>query len=229
MANDMVVMARNPQELQAAQKKLIAWANSKIKETQEILADSEENLETAKKNKWRTNTWRRRIKRDREQVAYYEKINAALAAGYCIVPDFPIDIFAVRTTRPFPKKNCTDGTYRGGLWLVDQETNAPPKGEGDYVGPRADHYTWTSKELNQNDKEITRYHREATKFQLPDFPIKLVQPHILKDTSRAAALKIFDEIGILPARAGTGDPMVVGQTERSMSFIITWWVDLRDM
>jgi hypothetical protein len=236
MANDMVVMARNPQELQVAQDRLIKWADSKIKDAQIILKDSEANLEIAKKNKWRVSNWKSRTKMDREQVNYYEKIKAALEEGFCIVPDFPIEIFAIRTTKKAPKRNYKSSIYSPSHWVEDQKTNAPPKGEGDYVSVDAKQCTWQTCEENKDGKKITRYHTESDEFVLPDFPIKLVKPHILKDTTRAKTLKIFDEIGILPAQRRGTDPMVIGRiwnrrgrSEQSISFVITWWIDFRDM
>ena len=49
--------------------------------------------------------------------------------------------------------------------------------------------------------------------------------------------KLFDEIGILPATRRHADPILVGRIKRkesaynepSMTFLIAWWIDTRDL
>lgn len=72
----------------------------------------------------------------------------------------------------------------------------------------------------------------AAEYAPVDFPFKAIKPQILDDVGKAMALKIFDEIGILPQRRVKADPMVIGQIvikkgtydERRLSFLITWWL-----
>ena len=76
----------------------------------------------------------------------------------------------------------------------------------------------------------------ADEFQDVGFPFTMAKPQILDATGKAMARKIFDEVGILPRRRAKGDPMVVGRIiykgsgydEKSISFLITWFVDTKD-
>jgi hypothetical protein len=83
-------------------------------------------------------------------------------------------------------------------------------------------------------------------YKEPDFPFRTVKPTVLRQVNKALALKLFDEVGVLPA-AGTDinpkrplparhasmpDPMVIGRILRKengktlrASFLLTWWVD----
>lgn len=73
-----------------------------------------------------------------------------------------------------------------------------------------------------------------------DFPITMAKPEIMQATTRAMALKIFDQFGILPAEANRtgprpkGDPLVVAQiidprptSDRRVTFMIAWHLDTR--
>jgi hypothetical protein len=66
-----------------------------------------------------------------------------------------------------------------------------------------------------------------------DFPFVLTKPIILEATERAINEKIFDDLGVLPARQRNGDPMVIGRIRdprgvpdaRYLSFMVCWFVD----
>jgi hypothetical protein len=73
------------------------------------------------------------------------------------------------------------------------------------------------------------------------FPFTFAKPQILKATSRAMALKVFDELGCLPApnrraRPTAGDPIIVGRivhkegwSEKVFTFMVAWFMDLSKM
>jgi len=81
-----------------------------------------------------------------------------------------------------------------------------------------------------------------------EFPLLACRPAIIDATTRAMALKVFDEIGILPpdsshtdmAAARKGDPVIVGRIvdprakpgwaqRKRLSFLIGWFVDTKDL
>lgn len=237
MAKDLVVVARNASEMQLAQTQLVEWADSKLADENEAFTLAKENYEIAKKNKWRTVGLRTALRKAEERVSYYTKIKAALEAGYVIVPNFNIDIFAIRTTKTRPKQESR--LYNASPDRFENQTNRPALGKGEYVDPwpAVSHESW--KEKNAEGKLV---HREATTVEGwqegIDFPFKLARPQVLDDTAKAMALKIFDRIGVTPHRTvRKRDPMVIGEIvfkqgtyqERVMSFLITWWVDTSDL
>ena len=229
-AEDVVVLARNPEEMQVAQAGLIHWFDRKIAAEKAQLAECEENLGIAKRMKVRTEGWSRQIVLAKGRVCYYEKGLAALHEGYCLIPDFPVQLIAVRTSRRKPP----DKAHRH--WRVpDVEAEQLNTGLGQYVNPSPETYSW---ETGPDNQKAT--FTKATQFRDIDFPFKLVKPQILADLDVALRAKIFDEIGILPAvRAKarrTADPVLVGRIRRRwglhttvLTFLISWWVDTRTL
>src|SRR5687767_567456 len=117
---DLIVIAQNPGEMQTAQQKLIDWVASKLNELRVELQDYQENLAISKKNKWRTGPLMRAAARTEKRIEFYSKIEIALKEGFCIIPGFPIDTFAIRTTKRNPKRN----EVRGWGDMKEQETTA---------------------------------------------------------------------------------------------------------
>lgn len=229
---DIVVLARDPQEMAHAQEGLIAWFQSKIAAEKAQLAECEENLATAKRMKTKTDGWRRQVLLAQKRVTFYTKGLTALEEGYCIIPDFPVQLIAVRTTKKRPPRK----THAGGAWNVpDIASEQLPQGEGRYVSPVP--FTETREGPGREPNSKVRFSL-ATEFDLVDFPFKQVKPQILKDLSYAMKAKLFDEIGILPGRTRrNADPVLVGRIKRRVSqfnettltFLITWWIDTRDL
>jgi hypothetical protein len=235
---DLVVIARNPQEMQVAQQQLVGWTGSKLHDLHTELEDVQANLAIAKKNKWRHTPYERRVKAIGKDIEYYEKIEAAVQAGYVILPNFDnLDIFAIRTTRKKPVPNLITTNSGWSNQPKNPESSRPPLGEGEYVNADAKVYqkpkTITTKEGKQEER-IVRWNKEFTEVA---FPFTMAKPQILDATAKAMVLKCFDDIGILPGRnRPKGDPMVIGRIwkkqgyfTKTASFLITWFVDTRDL
>jgi hypothetical protein len=229
MAEDVVVLARDPEEMANAQQGLIAWMDGKLTSLRTELSETEENLATAKRLKHRTDGWKRQVLTARKRVTYYEKARMALEAGYCIVPDFPVQVIAVRTTRDNPPGRYVEG---GGHRVPDIKCEQLPAGEGDYVGPQP--YTSTSQ--RKTDDGRTQSQSYAIALREVDFPFKIVKPQILKGLEEALKQRLFDEIGILPSHRRNVDPILVGRIKRregynesTMTFLIAWWIDTRSL
>jgi hypothetical protein len=231
---DVVAIARNPAEMAQAQELLVKWATENVVAEQTSLDDLQENLRVATKNKWRTASLRRAVTKARKMVNYYTKIKAALDAGYCIVPNFPVDIFAIRTT----KKTTTNViTPHADSTQLDQKTNSPPIGDGEYKCPEPTLDHWEEEKKNSHNDgthKVQRYVPDA--FLEPSFPFTFAKTQILDETAKAMALKVFDELGVLPARRRKGDPMVVGRilvrdgyNEKAISFLVAWFMRREDM
>lgn len=242
----LIVFAKDRTAMAEAQQAGVGWALAKLTEAQEILLDAQTNYEIAKKNKWKSQGWATATTRAKKKVEYYEKLHAALEAGYTIIPDFPIDVFAIRTKRRYPIEmyttdrngwtNILDKTQRGtGLAL----------GEGEHKDSQPiQNRSVVSRDVNN---KVEWWKIWAAEYQDVDFPIKAVKPTIVEEVSRAMALKIFDEIGMLPGRKDFtnrnriirgADPIVVGRIlfprsgwsePKVISFLITWWLDFKDI
>jgi hypothetical protein len=243
--DNLIVFAKNRTEMAEAQQAGVSWVSNKLAEHQAILLEAQTNLDIAKKNKWQTQGWARCVTRAKKKVEYYEKLLAGVSAGYTIIPAFPIDVFAIRTKRAYPTPmystsrsewSGTDKTQRGsGLAL----------GEGEHF----DSQPLVSRAVDTRTAEGKPdwYKFWADEYQDVDFPIKMVKPAIIEEVSRAMALKIFDEIGMLPGRPAFNsrnrmtlgaDPIVVGRIlfprggwsgPKVVSFLITWWLDFKDI
>jgi len=237
---EVFVAARTVQEMNIAQVALVKWADKKIAKLKEEKKAADVNLELAKTRKWATDPFKRISALAQKKTEFYEKVKAALEAGYTIIPNMPMDIFAVRTTRKSPKehRNSIATQFNGRAWVKDQETNHPPLGEGKYVSNRAleEANTWERKD--KEGKIIPMETRWAEEFQEEiDFPFKLAKPVVLNATAQALALRIFDEIGGAPPKQSRrGDPMVIGSisykqgySEKRISFLVTWFIDSKDL
>lgn len=231
---DVVVLASNPEEMVYSQDRIVDWATQKLAAEQAQLKEKEDNLAFCKKAKYNVDRWSRQVQLARRRVTYYVKILNALREGYYIVPNFPVEIIAVRTKRRPDTK-----IRRREHWAPEHpevKGMELPVGQGEYVGPLAVARRWTEKKIDGQGKEVTTHLVQATDYAEIDFPFAVVKPQILSQMDRAMQLKIFDEIGVLPARQRNGDPMVVGivkrregYTNHPVMFLISWWIDTRDL
>lgn len=246
--DEIFVHASNPQEMLSSQAQLVSWAQRKLHDEKTEYEDLSTNYELAVKNRWRSTTLKRACDRSLERVQFYEKILAALEAGYCIIPNFPGDVFAVRTTtKKLAKKteiiNRTWGSPGGDISQV--ESNRPALGTGKYVSDDAEvsqHRVVIKHEPGKTPEYGTKFTRNG--FKDVDFPFALAKPAILDATAKAMALKVFDEMVAVanreleprrPRRAH-GDPMVIGRifmkngyNRHTISFLVTWFIDTRDL
>ena len=238
--NDVVVFAQNPQEMEVAQKGLVEWATFRINDLKTDLADLEENLVIAEKRKWKVTPWRNRIRVAKKRVYFYEKVKAALEAGYCLVPNFRTQVFAYKTMKAKPKhRSAGDPSILG----MDLDSDGSPMGEGRYVDPFpiTKDVSWEDEQGNWHEQ-----HRTDQFDEVVDFPFGFAKPQILDATGKAMAKKIFDEMGVLPGVAKTrgkrrgnrmrasGDPVVVGKIKlregwqtKEFTFLISWFIDTR--
>jgi hypothetical protein len=233
---DMFIFAKNSAEMAQAQDRTIAGMKTKVEVEKARLTDLELNLEIAKKNKWRTETLKRHVGYAKDKVAFYEKIISALEAGYQIVPDMDVELFAVRTSKKTPSSKTVTGTASyGGPALNSHTSNHPPVGEGKYVHPNRGLSQADDWEKDDKDgKKVKMQTRWWEDFTSPEFPFQLVKSPILVMTGEAMKKLIFDEMGVLPRTRGA-DPVVVGRItlkgsrtwqRKSVNFMVAWFIDL---
>src|SRR5216684_5598999 len=230
----LTVFARNPQEMNVAHGQLIKWTLGKLGEIRGEIDELQENLDIAVKNGWRSSTLRRQLGKAKGRVEFYRKVKAALEAGYCIVPNFPIDVFAIRTTRERPLRNKA----RRDDWtpaISDQRSESPPISEGAYVSPQAEVWKREAKYTDEKKIEHTQITVWAESFVGVDFPFVFAQPEVLHATQQAMVDRVFDELGVSPARGRPrGDPMVIGRIyaphgtysrdSKALSFVVAWFL-----
>lgn len=225
------IIALNPSELGVAQSSLIGWCEKKIAEWDVDLKLHTEALEHAVANKWKVEGHRKAVNKAAGKIKFYDKIKAAIEAGYILVPNFPLDIFAIRTNRKTPSGKPTERAWEG----FDQKAGALPVGEGRFVSatPTKDSYEEDRKNKDGTTKEVTMYYPEELSEEI-EIPMSLVKPEIMRAVDIARAQLIFDSIGVSTDRRG--DPIVCGQINESsawsskrLTFFLAWYVDLNDI
>lgn len=215
---DIELTATIPLEMVNAQQKLITWCDMKLGA---LRADSTELLEAtehAKKMKWKSGTLQRQYEKSLKRVSYYAKIKAALLEGFYIVPNFPIQMFAIKTKLANPKHQTLS-------YWADHEQGAQELtiGSGDYQNP----IPLVKRNVSNNAGKEEKYSYPAS-WDAFEFPITMAKPNIMQATTRAMALKIFDRIGIMPDIRDR-DPVIIGQiiqkqgcSTKITSFMIAW-------
>lgn len=241
----IVVVARDAHEMGVAQLDLINWVDAKMVEQKKEVEDATKNLAIYIKNKWRSDPLRQVVTKAQKMYEYYEKMKAALNAGYVIIPNFPnnaYSVFAIKTKKRNPARNQVRGQY---AYPQDQKTSSPPLGQGKYVSPDAELREHTDEVRKSDGKTETHVTRWADDFRNIEFPIRLAKPEILEDAAAALKTGIFDELVISPALPGnsrsinrtkSSDPMVMGRivhrdgySTKAVTFLITWFVDTKDL
>lgn len=229
--DDLLVVAEKPDELQAAQSRMIAWATSRVAEVRREIQIADEGLENARKRKYPTGPFRAMAKRMREELTYYEKMRDALTAGYVIVPNFDVQLFAIRTTRLLPEPRTLQSTWTKRPLPNDERADASASGSGEYHSPAPQVSRW-SEQGTQDGKSVTVYKVRPIGFVDPKYPAVMCKPQVLDATERAMALKIFDQFGCT-TKTRKEDPIITGQIIRPggrvVSFLVAWWIDTADL
>jgi hypothetical protein len=236
---DTLLVACNAKEMEDARERLAQFADHQALEELEEGRKLRENLEAAKKNKWRTSGLERAAKRAESRVLYYRKMAEACRAGYYMVPNLPHTVFAVRTDIKAPQAHRS-GTGWWSSALPDASPKALPSGEGRYIGKELEGKRWTSQHVDEKGQKVTTHHQKATNYTRPEWPMGLVSVRLMDETQKAMALRLFDSIGIIndqrtavARRRVVGDPMMVGiirsplAPAKQCSFLISWFVDTR--
>jgi hypothetical protein len=230
------LIARNHEEMLAANESIKQWMSGKVALLKVEAKELTENLEAAKRNKWRTSGFNSALNRVKQSITFYQKIQEAVEHGYTIIPDFPIDVFAIRTSREFPL--AQHHFNKDSRWDNTQQHPAQSleSGQGDYVNPFPTRLVSKGIEKDASGKEITTRHFWSDSFKEMEFPVTAVHPEVLSATQQAMALRVFDEIGICP-ETRKADPMIIGRilrpkvgwTQKRCSFLIAWFLDVRTL
>lgn len=227
---NMLVVAEHPGQLQDAQKALVEWFTRKVKAIDAELLDARKSLSDARLHGWRVQPFQKVIRDLEVAYDYYGKAKTAVSEGYCIVPDFPVDVVAVRTSKDMP----TGGEVTSG-WrpTITEKAEKLPEGVGEYVDSNVKvTHGYEYEDKSSSGTLVKKHWWEASEFRDVALPVKFMKPRVLEATQHAMAMKIFDEIGVLPARRKS-DPLVVGRIlgpkGKSMTFLIAWFIDTKDL
>ncbi len=232
--SDLHLVAETPAEMAQCNAALIEWCRHKIEAVFAESAELKAAYEHALAQKWKTSVLKRHWQMADKRLNYYQKILAALEQGYYIVPNFPITVFALRTDRNKPR-----GTADVYHWeTFEQKSASPlPQGEGEYQNPFPVIYERNIPEKNKEGVMVPKKYYFPKEWDDLEFPISMAKPQIMQTTTRAMALKLFDEIGILPKAQAKEDPLIVGRinlktgpyTNKTVTFILGWHLNTRDL
>lgn len=229
---NVAVTALVPEQMSSCQSALIAWCSEKVVSMKAEAEELSQAFESAKAKKWSSATLRKHATLATERVEFYEKMLAALQHGFVIVPNFPISLFAIRTEADKPSGHARLYTYQS-TPIFEQESQSLPVGEGEYKNPFPHVADWQTFKTADGKDAKSCFPTVWNKFT---FPITMAKPQIMEAADRTMALKIFDQLGILPAethkaRRAKGDPLIVGQLldprGRIVTFMIAWHLDTR--
>lgn len=235
------VTAENADEMAQCQTAIVEWCKNKIASMRAEAKELTEAYERAKRSKWKFDTLQRHSELAAKRTEFYERMLVALEHGYQIVPSFPVTAFAIRTDKNKPLKMMTTS------WR-ENHTQLPPNipaGEGEYKNPFPIVLERTTAVATATTGEKKQYWADS--WREMEFPFSMSKPRIMEACTRAMALKIFDDLGILPGYApseGTrppkGDPIIVARLKdprppgpynppRWVTFIVAWHLNTKEL
>lgn len=229
--SELCVVANNAGEMVKAQSDLVKWAESKIRVAERDAREQETILEKLKSARLNPGPAARHVRLSKRRVMYYEKIAAALRAGFVIVPDIDADVVAVRTDRQRPVAGFSSSRHsyaKPNKFYHPQPAENLPIGKGRYVN----RFPVTTLGVNRNEKgeAIEWTSRPNRHDDVATLPVEFMKPSVIDRTSQAMMANIFDEICTVGGRRQV-DPMVLGKIihwsdkYKRISFLISWFVD----
>jgi hypothetical protein len=230
--NDLVVIASDPNELAESQKATIERVKLKKAEAEQEITAAEAVMDEALRAGLSMEAAKPMIRRARSRLLYLDKVQAALEAGFLIVPAMRGDTVAIRVKRESPagKVQSREG-YKPSL--NDQKAQLLPAGQGRYVDPTPFVTEDEHKVRKPDGREITVHTAWASEFdEHVVLPVEFMRPTVIHRTGLMMQRKIFDEIAVIGGRASrSADPLVVGrildgsQNRRPLHFLIAWFLD----
>lgn len=236
-AGEVQLTATEPDEIAAAQVSLVDWCQERIARLRAEHGELEAAVAEAVKNKWKSEVLEKHARQAGRRVEFYSKMLTALEHGYVIIPNFPVRVFAVRTDRARPLRLFSTSQFAS----HEQPTQGLPAGEGEYKNPFPEVWQQTIDTSSApGGAKVTKYFSEA--WREFEFPLTMAKPQIMEATSKAMALRVFDDLGIFPdgrtrqQRAADEDPIIVARLRdprsskykvRMVTFMVAWHLDTR--
>jgi len=220
------LLASSRDELNAAHSDMLAWCDQKIAQMQQELKEANNLYDAAVQHKWKASPFKSQMARCVRIITFYNKVKQAVQAGFYIVPNFPMDVFAIRTTKAFPSGERSQHSSH------TQSAMQLPAGLGDYVSPRPVLEREEEQYKDSDGKTKVRTLSWPKAWRDIQFPMVMAHSSIMTRVSDTLRLKLFDELGLCSDRRG--DPMILGkikcpkhQYHPGITFFIAWHLDLR--
>jgi hypothetical protein len=251
------LVATDPSEMKAAQGDLKTHLEQRLSVIEGEILELNAALNEARRNGWNTAALTAARNRAVDDETFYNKLLAAVEAGYTMIPDFPVDVFAVRRVKADSHQS---NTWDGYVLPEGTYLNSPVQpdcamvGQGEFRNPSPrlqSYYVGTAK--NRQGQDVDRY--RVTRTGEPAGPI--VFPHfsarhrVMQAAAKAIEQKFFDQIAVCRPTVATaagrtaqaastraGDPLIIGQVlrkrigsapQKCVSFIIAWHLNLNDL
>lgn len=226
------VIALNPQQMQDAQSTTLRWTDERIATAKADIAEADGLHDELQRMGVRNANAASMAAKARRRLAFYEKVKAALEAGYYIIPPFAVQLFAVRTNRENPPDERSERR-----WPIEVTPAALSIGTGRYVDPQpARQHLDTIQKPNYDGKgthDVAIY-ENVDEWADVAIPVRALKPQLIEATGKALQEKIFDALGIAPAYR-SADPIIVGQIKHydrnksPLTFFVAWWLDKSDL
>ena len=229
----LFLVARDKQEMVQANLQLVSWLGGKLASIKANEKELEEAVEHARMRKWATKPLKSQLSLVRRQGIYYQKLKAAVEAGYTLVPlPWQNEEFAIRVKRTRATERTFSSKWEDGAAIPEQKTDSPPLGDGRWVSPQSEGEHWEETRENDEGKKVPKYFAASTDFAEVAFPLMAAKPELMNATAEAMALKMFDKIVISPGLRGR-DPLILGVVNgpgtKEQAFLIAWYLDVRGM
>src|SRR6185295_18115486 len=197
------LIARDPAELASAHVEMRVWARGMVEQMKGEAEEHRAAYDIAKKNRWSHGRMERLWRMAKRRLLFYEKTLRALEEGYLVVPNFQMDTFAVRTDKRYRQQfQVEDASMQRAVEVLREQPKALPAGAGEYVNPVPHMTTLALPDTpgqygpQRHWKHMNLRHRRPI-----EFPVALAKSAIMSDGAKAAARKVFDELGVAHDKA----------------------------
>lgn len=250
-----MVVATNPTQLHSMQQTTLDWCRMKLGLLESEGRELVQARDQALKNKWNANALKRHVGRNVKRQDFYQRVIAAMEAGYCMFPTTEATVFAVRVESDGEATKGMRGTYRhhpGRMPVRQGKQRGIKKGAGYYVSSIIN---TEAVEVNEGTEEApaTRYRLLGQDPEAVEFPMVAAKIELMNATDAAMELKVFDEIGLLPGvlmansherqhaqQIRVADPVIVGRIvdptsarwgvyRKVFTFMIGWFIHTKDL
>jgi len=225
-----LLAGQTPAEMQLAQKGMKAWCATRKVAAESRIAQLEAHIAEGEQHGLNMRSQKTMLRNEKKRLAGYQKVAAALSAGYYLVPNFPVDWFAIRRTERKPRREECD-------WSHTQFTQSMRQleiGKGRYVDP----VPFRSEYIRRDPEgKTTRIYYPVSFDEDITPPAALVNAGLMPHLIKALRAKVFDAIGLVRNTRSQGrDPMLVGAisfggpsySPKELTFLISWWMDFKD-
>lgn len=245
----VTVIAQDLQELLDANAQLGAWCQAKQAAALEEIEHADEVIAQAKAAKLSVKAITRLRRLAQRRFEYYEKLGAALEAGYTMLPPLGSmaqrTVIAIRTDEEptvFFRENARQYNGRWNLpQRVERRPPGLPMGEGQCLNPAPDQFVETWQETKDGKAITMAGRRGRNRWRVPELPVEMCRPQLISALDRAASLAVFDEIVVVGIEKKKPDPILCGLVHhhsivgkghwdpRAVWFLLGWWIDTRTL